>query len=375
MEERSVATQSMSSPAPISLFDFGSNFGKACSFAETLSKSKIIPDTFQGNPASCLIALDMANRMRRNPLEVMQAMYVVHGKPSFSSSFLISLINSCGFYEPLRFRFEGEGEGRSCMAWTVDRRTGETVEGPVVSIKMAREEGWFAKPGSKWKTMPEVMLRYRAASFFSRAYCPDLTGGFHSSEEVQDTESLTVATAPTKNIEAQLLGESQAQLPPAAVSGNDEGKRRKAIWDKYLELCGDRERAIATISAITEGRGSKDWTTEDMSELEKQITIIATPTQALELDSPEDLAAEMGIGEDSKASASKPMTELEKLRLDLDALLGAEGLDLTEPERAEWVARHFGESNLNKLKKDKLHEAIQLAQEEIRARDAAVFGG
>lgn len=72
------------------------------------------------------------------------------------------------------------------MAWTVDKRTGETVEGPIVSIQMAKEEGWYGKAGSKWKTMPEVMLRYRAASFFSRAYCPDLTGGFHSVEEARD---------------------------------------------------------------------------------------------------------------------------------------------------------------------------------------------
>ena len=118
-EERAVV--SSTGAAMPSMFEFGGNIERAWKFADVLSRSKIIPDTFQGNPASVLIALDMANRMRRNPLEVMQAMYIVHGKPSFSSSFLISLINSCGYYEPLRFQFTGEGERRSCVAWTVDK--------------------------------------------------------------------------------------------------------------------------------------------------------------------------------------------------------------------------------------------------------------
>jgi hypothetical protein len=213
MEEKAITTTNQSAPAPASLFDFGTNLGKAWNFADTLSKSQIVPDTFKGNTASCLIALDMANRMRRNPLEVMQALYIVHGKPSFSSSFLISLINSCGYYEPLRFRFEGEGDKHSCTAWTVDRRTGESIEGPTISIQMAKDEGWYGKAGSKWKTMPDVMLRYRAASFFSRAYCPDLTGGFHSVEEARDDngEQYTKSAGMAKSLEAELKAQANTQ--------------------------------------------------------------------------------------------------------------------------------------------------------------------
>ncbi len=80
----------------VNLFAFTS-IDRAWKFATLLSESAIIPDTFKNNPASCLIALDMANRMHRNPMEVMQAMYIVHGKPGFSSSFLISLINSLDY--------------------------------------------------------------------------------------------------------------------------------------------------------------------------------------------------------------------------------------------------------------------------------------
>jgi hypothetical protein len=51
---------------------------------------------------------------------------------------------------------------------------------------MAKAEGWYNKAGSKWKTMPELMLMYRAAAFFARLYTPDLTMGFKTAEENLD---------------------------------------------------------------------------------------------------------------------------------------------------------------------------------------------
>ena len=187
MEEKAIVEVSNVSNG-VNLFAFTS-IDRAWKFASLLSESAIIPDTFRNNTASCLIALDMANRMHRNPMEVMQAMYIVHGKPGFSSSFLISLINSCGLFERLRFEYVGEPgkETRGCRAWTIEKRTGEKLVGPLITLKMARDEKWTAN-NKKWENMPDVMLSYRAASFFSRAYCPDLTGGFHSSDELSDSQ-------------------------------------------------------------------------------------------------------------------------------------------------------------------------------------------
>jgi hypothetical protein len=53
-------------------------------------------------------------------------------------------------------------------------------------MAMASAEGWLNKPGSKWKTMPGQMMRYRAATFFARAYCPDILLGYRTKDEVQD---------------------------------------------------------------------------------------------------------------------------------------------------------------------------------------------
>lgn len=199
MEEKALVE--VSNTNGINLFAFTS-IDRAWKFATLLSESAIIPDIFHNNPASCLIALDMANRMKRNPMEVMQAMYIIHGKPGFSSSFLISLINSCGLFERLKFEYVGEPgkETRGCRAWTIEKKTGEKLVGPLITLKMAKDERWSAN-NKKWESMPDVMLSYRAASFFSRAYCPDLTGGFHSSDELSDSQDDFKVDAPVPSAE------------------------------------------------------------------------------------------------------------------------------------------------------------------------------
>lgn len=324
-EERAVV--STTGTAMLSMFEFGGNIERAWKFADVLSRSKIIPDTFQGNPASVLIALDMSNRMRRNPLEVMQAMYIVHGKPSFSSSFLISLINSCGYYEPLRFRFSGEGESRSCAAWTVDKRTGEKVEGPVVSIGMAKAEGWYGKQGSKWKTMPEVMLRYRAASFFSRTYCPDLTGGFHSQEEAMDTaepDRPDTGVLSGKDLQAQIVEEIEPAMEVPAP-----------------------QPALAPIDP--------------------------TPVPPDAPAFPEEKPARAEPTDDHKQEAPKkpkPFSELEKLRAEVESIMGPEGLDYTASERAEFFFQHVGETELTSIKPNGLAKILSEARKVLQKKDA-----
>ena len=213
----------------VNLFAF-TNIDRAWKFATLLSESAIIPDTFRNNPASCLIALDMANRMHRNPMEVMQAVYIVHGKPGFSSSFLISLINSCGLFERLRFEYVGEQgkDTRGCRAWIIEKKTGEKLVGPLITLKMARDEKW-ASNNKKWENMPDVMLSYRAASFFSRAYCPDLTGGFHSSDELSDSQDEFKSENSPTNVETIQVHEENI------TSAEDDSETSiKALQDELL---------------------------------------------------------------------------------------------------------------------------------------------
>lgn len=161
--------------------------------------------------SNCVIALNMANRMGADPLMIMQNLYLIEGRPSWSSQFIMASINSCGRFSSLRFDMEDLGEkeveyqetswagGRkqnvtkkikiqnfACTAWAIERETGERLNSSKITIEMAVKEGWYQKNGSKWQTMPEQMLRYRAASFFGRVYAPELLMGLRSAEEEQD---------------------------------------------------------------------------------------------------------------------------------------------------------------------------------------------
>lgn len=163
--------------------------------AQNLSEATIIPETFQGKPANVLIALNMAQRLNADPLMVMQNMYIVYGNPSWSSKFLISCFNTCGRFSSIKYEFFGTPgqDDYGCRAWATEYATGERVQGIDVTIGMAKAETWMSKKGSKWQTMPQLMLQYRAATFLIRTVAPEISMGLQSSEELEDTHEVKFA--------------------------------------------------------------------------------------------------------------------------------------------------------------------------------------
>ena len=171
----------------LGIFGTSDNFIMAMQMAKALSESTIVPRTYQNNPSNCLIAIEQAQRMSISPLMVMQNLYPIQGKPSWSSKFLIASINASKKFDiELQYDETKDKDGKpySCVAWTM--KNGRRVEGMEVNMQMAKDEGWLGKNGSKWKTMPQLMLRYRAASFFSSLNCPELTMGIYTKEEIED---------------------------------------------------------------------------------------------------------------------------------------------------------------------------------------------
>lgn len=174
----------------LSVFSGEENFKNAMAMATQLSKSDMIPAVYKGKPENCIIALELSNRLKLSPFLVMQNMYIVQGKPAWSSSFIISCINGSGrFTGPLRF--EMNAERTKCRAWAIEKVTNEKLTGPLITMEMAQSEGWLNKNGSKWKTMPELMLRYRAAAFFGRLYCPEIINGMMTEDEAQDIRPIS----------------------------------------------------------------------------------------------------------------------------------------------------------------------------------------
>jgi hypothetical protein len=233
----------------VSIYSSDEAFDRAQRMAKALSSSDMVPTKYKGNIANTLVALEMANRTGASPLMVMQNLDIIQGKPSWSSSFIIAALNSCGRFSPIKFRVTDCGQvnvnyevwvgpqgnrqkqakqlsinNKKCIAYAYDK-DGELVEGPPVSIEMAVREGWYTKADSKWVTMPDLMLNYRAAAFFGRLYAPDILQGMHTADENHDmgVSGNAVNSAPAA---VQILNEKvenkEQVYPVVEVTNEDE---------------------------------------------------------------------------------------------------------------------------------------------------------
>jgi hypothetical protein len=164
-------------------------FTQAQRQAKALASSDLVPKDYRANLPNCLIALELASRIGASTFAVMQNLHIIQGRPSWSSSFLIATVNSCGRFEPLRFEvFGGDPKSKEyrVRAYAKDKKSGELCSGSWITWAMVDAEGWASKSGSKWKTMPEQMFMYRAAGFWARVYAPEISLGMLTTEEAQD---------------------------------------------------------------------------------------------------------------------------------------------------------------------------------------------
>lgn len=219
-----VAVPSPQTGAVVNFFD-PLQFETMQRVCKVFASSELVPEmykTSEKNPpekaiANCMIAIEIAQRIGASPLMVMQNMVPIYGKPSWSSKFLVAIVNTCGRFNPLQYRFTEKGmlgmvdytdyvwdnatrsknpvvkqfDGKNimdieCVAYTTAKGSDQVLESSPVSIRLAIQEGWYTKNGSKWQTMTRQMLMYRAASFWTSAYAPELSMGMRTVEEQQD---------------------------------------------------------------------------------------------------------------------------------------------------------------------------------------------
>jgi hypothetical protein len=192
---------------PVTVWTDKEQFNQALRAAQMLSQTSIIPQTYQGKPQDCFVAIEMATRMGVSPMMVMQNMYVVKGKPSWSGQSCTSLIKSCGKFKDVQHVYFGEKgtESRGCYVSAVRCSDGERVDGVEVTIAMAKAEGWTSNP--KWRNMPELMLSYRASAFFARVHCPEALMGLQTTEEIYDVEGANFNKGKAVELTDALKGE------------------------------------------------------------------------------------------------------------------------------------------------------------------------
>ena len=381
------------------------NFNEAINAASFLSGSSLVPTDYRrwvpvknqygkavtnadGTPqlmenpnatSNCLIALNMANRMGYDPLMIMQNLYIIEGRPAWSSQFIIAAINACGKFDPLQFEIVNEGEKEieyvnsywengkklsakatvklenlTCIAWTTDKK-GNRLQSDKISMEMAVKEGWYQKNGSKWQTMAGQMLRYRAAAFFGRIYAPEILMGIYAADEIRDFVDVTPEPAP------QPVAQRQQQIPCydinplltqiSAIETMDQvramGQSIKALSENpKVNLCGDdlstlRNALTNKKSELQANALESVWSHEATAFTDKQMTeqaidSVATPVSDEPVSEPKEKVALSGE---------------KKVASDLMKLISGMTLDNVNDVRAELYAAQaqLSEATFNQL--------------------------
>lgn len=219
--------------------------------AKLLAASTLVPKDYQNNLPNCVIALNMATRLGADPLLVMQNLYVVHGRPGWSSQFLIATFNQCGRFAAIRYKWTGT-EGKddwSCQAYAMERETNEIITGPVISIALAKKEGWYQKTGSKWQSIPQLMLMYRAAAWLVRTHAPEISMGLQTESELHDVYDAKRGATGEFSVELDELripdaGNAISDAIPhhdiaSAIKALREAGSQKDLVDAYADIVAD----------------------------------------------------------------------------------------------------------------------------------------
>lgn len=233
--------------------------------ANMFAYSDLVPDIYKvtgtGNEmkakANCIIAIDIAQRIGANVLMVMQNLVIIYGKPSWSSKFLIGTVNTCGRFEPLKYKFEDLGKlenykfkeyettydkgskstkivektltgsilNLQCTAYTTRKGDNDVLEGPPISIEIAINEGWYTKKGSKWPNMSKLMLMYRAASLWTSLYAPDLSLGMRTAEEEQDIVDITYSEVVEPNSQELKTDTNEEEAKPTNKANSTKSEK------------------------------------------------------------------------------------------------------------------------------------------------------
>lgn len=187
--------------------------------AKAFSMSGMVPPHFQGKPEACLVAMLYAEQLGEHPMLLFQEMSVINGRPNTSSRFAISRANKSGLLQgPITWKSKGQGDALEVTASASLRETGEVITA-TVTMKEAAADGWTRNP--KYKSIPEQMLRWRAATRLINLYIPEVLFGLGVKEEVEQVTVRDSTPVSSGSVVADLNRQIAAAAPPtetAAVS-------------------------------------------------------------------------------------------------------------------------------------------------------------
>ena len=222
------------------------------------AESGLVPKHYDGNVAACSLAIVTAVGLGMNPLNFMQRSYVVNGKQGIEASLMVAIVNKSGvFSDRISYEIEHDKEGRpvACTASATIAKTGQKVSERITWDTVQKE--WLSKDGSKWKTMPEHMFKYRTAAWLIRHHCPEVVFGLSTIDELMDNDPIDVTPK----------------------RGAIEDKTADNVVNLKDKIAAAKEKSNETKEAETPQSGAAERETDDAPSQSQESTDKVAPDQ------------------------------------------------------------------------------------------------
>jgi hypothetical protein len=158
--------------------------GEAMEFSKMLAESNMVPKAYQNKPGDIMVCVQWGMELGLAPLQAMQNIAVINGKPSVWGDALIAMVQASPVCEDIEEWIEGEGTPNP-VAICIAKRKGRKPVTAKFSVDDARRAGLWGKQGP-WTQYPQRMLKMRARGFALRDAFPDVLKGMITAEEAQD---------------------------------------------------------------------------------------------------------------------------------------------------------------------------------------------
>lgn len=235
------------------------NFEQALTFSKYLSNSDMVPKDFKGKPENCLIAMQWGYELGMQPLQAIQNIAVINGRPAMWGDAVIALVRSSPLCEYVQE--SDDGSTATCRV----KRKGEPEQVRTFSADDARAAGLSGKQGP-WTQYPKRMRQLRARAFALRDVFPDVLRGMPVAEEVMDMPT-------EKFMGAADVVQAQQQTPPLpAPYSEDEFNANLPKWTQII--MSNRKSAEELVAFISSKR--------PLTAEQQQRLLAVTPQQQAE---------------------------------------------------------------------------------------------
>ena len=170
--------------------------GEAMQFAKMVSQSDFAPKDFKGKPESCLLAIQHGSEVGLSPMQSLQSIAVINGRPTIWGDAALALVQSSPACEYIKEYIEGDGD-QAVAVCEVKRRGYPAATVSTFSMFDAKRAGLAGKSGP-WTQYPARMLALRARGFALRNAFADALRGLVTAEEAQDYPQAEAAKEPAR---------------------------------------------------------------------------------------------------------------------------------------------------------------------------------